>query len=299
MSDTQDRDRIAFVESAIRDATGAAFRLIDLQPVHGGSIHDCYRAHGDRDTYFIKLGGHTCNDMFAAEADGLDALRGASPLYVPELVGHRADATHACLILEHVTLAPLQSAADGERAGEALAVLHADTSAQFGWHRSNFLGRTPLDNRWQAHWPQFLATARFAPLFAAAVAAGHVTLERKGRQLVERLPALFVDDATPASLLHGDLWHGNIGVRPDGTPTVFDPAVFRGDPEFDLAMTGLFGGFPSSFYAAYRRARPPRPGYEIRDRLYRCYHLLNHVVLFGHAYLRETVRQIDWLLACR
>lgn len=288
-----------FVESSIREATGNGFELRELQPVAGGSIHACFLAKAQADQYFVKLGGPECADMFAAEADGLDALRDASPFVIPAVIARANDEAHACLVLESLEISPLTSPVDGTRAGEALAILHTHRHTQFGWHRSNFLGRTALDNTFHAQWASFLHHARFTPLLDAAADAGFVEVARRGRKFVERLPALFVADQPPAARLHGDLWHGNIGVLEDGRPVIFDPATFYGDPLFDLAMTALFGGFPTSFYTAYRQTHPPVPEQEARERVYRCYHLLNHLVLFGRSYERETLRLLDWLIGYR
>jgi len=101
---------------------------------------------------------------------------------------------------------------------------------------------------------------------------------------------------TPA-LLHGDLWSGNAGATVDGEPVVFDPAVYYGDREADLAMTELFGGFPACFYAAYREAWPLDAGYVQRRMLYNLYHVLNHLNLFGGGYLAQAERLIAQLLA--
>jgi len=288
-----------FVETILRQATGNAFSLQELTPVAGGSIHQCYRAQGANERYFVKLGGIDCAEMFAAEADGLDALQKANTFSVPDLVARHADETHACLILEYLDIRPLAEAGDGTRAGEALAELHRLKHDHFGWHRPNFLGRTALDNQFRGQWADFLAESRFRPLLDAAHAAGFVEVARQGRRLADRLHALFVEDEPPAALLHGDLWHGNIGVLANGTPVIFDPAVFWGDPLFDLAMSSLFGGFPTSFYTAYRQAHPPGPEHAARERLYQCYHLLNHLVMFGRSYERETLRHLAWLIQYR
>ena len=99
------------------------------------------------------------------------------------------------------------------------------------------------------------------------------------------------------SLLHGDLWGGNWAADESGRPVVFDPAVYFGDRETDIAMSELFGGFPESFYAAYRAAWPLSSGFETRKTLYNLYHVLNHLNLFGAGYLRQAERMIDQLLA--
>src|SRR5438046_3083355 len=97
------------------------------------------------------------------------------------------------------------------------------------------------------------------------------------------------------SLLHGDLWRGNAGFVAGG-PVVFDPAVYYGDREADLAMTELFGGFPPAFYASYNENYPLESGYRQRKHLYNLYHLLNHLNLFGGGYLGQVTQTLRLLL---
>jgi protein-ribulosamine 3-kinase len=108
---------------------------------------------------------------------------------------------------------------------------------------------------------------------------------------------MFLDYRPLPSLLHGDLWSGNAGALADGTPVVFDPACYRGDRETDIAMAELFGGFPTSFFAAYRETWPLDRDHERRKPLYKLYHILNHYNLFGEAYLGQARRMIERLLA--
>jgi fructosamine-3-kinase len=102
-------------------------------------------------------------------------------------------------------------------------------------------------------------------------------------RLIEMLPQLIIEPAGP-SLLHGDLWSGNLMTGFSGEPVLIDPAVYHGHREADLAMTELFGGFDRRFYAAYAEAFPLDPGYEERRDIYNLYHLLNHLNLFGRSY---------------
>jgi fructosamine-3-kinase len=111
------------------------------------------------------------------------------------------------------------------------------------------------------------------------------------------LPQLLAGHAPAASLLHGDLWGGNVGFLADGAPVLFDPAAYFGDREADLAMTELFGGFPPVFYSAYREAAPLDRGYAVRKELYNLYHVLNHANLFGGGYAAQAERVIERLLA--
>lgn len=279
------------VEDALRARLGTAIRIAAAQPV-GGGIHTALSiedAGGTR--FFAKLATAAQLPVFEAEVDGLAALAASASLCTPAVLACGAAEGHAFLVLEHLELAPLQSAADGTRFAEALVALHRDTGARFGWPRDNFIGRTPQHNGERDNWARFVVEQRLRPQFALARDKGFdAELQRQGERLFERVPALFLDYRPQPSLLHGDLWHGNAAVLADGTPVVFDPAVHRGDRESDLAMSELFGGFPSAFYAAYRRAWPLHEDYERRKLLYSLYHVLNHLNLFGRAYLREALR---------
>ena len=131
------------------------------------------------------------------------------------------------------------------------------TGQRFGWRRDNFIGSTPQSNRGHDDWTGFWRDARLLPQLVLAGRNGLGSrLIDAGEQLAAMLPRLLAGHAPQASLLHGDLWSGNAAFLADGSPVLFDPAVYFGDREADLAMTELFGGFPRSFYAAY--AKPGR-----------------------------------------
>jgi fructosamine-3-kinase len=127
---------------------------------------------------------------------------------------------------------------------------------------------------------------------------------RKGvaRQLQQQATILlselgfFFDAYRPIpALLHGDLWSGNYGISDAGLPVIFDPAVYYGDREAEMAMTELFGGFPATFYAAYERSWPLDPGYKQRKQLYNLYHILNHFNLFGGGYEGQALSTLQGL----
>ncbi|HRP75017.1 MAG TPA: fructosamine kinase family protein [Rhodocyclaceae bacterium] len=284
---------LATLERAIRDAVGESFRALNCDAVSGGCIHRALVVSDDNSHFFVKLNDVTALPMFEAEVDGLAAIAATGTFRTPAVVTYGHDDRHAFLILEHVDIRPLQSAADGERFAEMLVAMHDATGERFGWHRDNYIGSTPQTNTPMDNWALFFGRRRLQPQLALARANGFTgDLQRQGECLIDRLPALFLDYRPDAALLHGDLWHGNAGVLPGGEPVIFDPAVHFGDRESDLAMSELFGGFPSAFYAAYRRIRPMHDDYEQRKMLYSLYHILNHLNLFGQSYLREATRLI-------
>jgi fructosamine-3-kinase len=114
--------------------------------------------------------------------------------------------------------------------------------------------------------------------------------------LLNALPQLLAGHNPQPALVHGDLWSGNAAVTQDGEPVILDPATYYGDREVDIAMTELFGRFPSSFYAAYNAAYPLDAGYAQRKTLYNLYHIINHFNLFGGGYGAQANRMIDQLL---
>ncbi len=250
---------------------------------------------------FLKIGGAACAPAFEAEADGLQALQNAGAGFrIPAILAREAHDDHAWLALEWIDLSPLDDAS-GARAGAALASLHRNTGQSqvgFGWPRNNFIGATPQVNTPDKDWVRFFQHQRL--LFQLNLAAKNrypTRLIDRGERLVADLPALFRDYAPVASLLHGDLWGGNAARDDRGTPVIFDPAVYRGDREADLAMSELFGGFPRTFYTEYRNAWPLDTGYAVRKHLYNLYHLLNHANLFAGDYVRQAGEAIERLLA--
>jgi protein-ribulosamine 3-kinase len=248
--------------------------LADAEPVSGGCIHRCYRATLEGRAVFLKVNEARFADAFAAEADGLCALRAAGCI-APEPLAHGASAGNAYLLMESLELG---SRGDYAALGRKLAALHARHGECFGWTRDNYIGATPQKNSECASWAQFWLERRLKPQFALA--------RRHGYALELPDVSVLLEDHHPApSLLHGDLWSGNAAFLASGAPVLFDPAVYYGDREADLAMTELFGGFPPEFYSAYG-ALPA--GYEMRKHLYNLYHLLNHLNLFGGGYLTQV-----------
>lgn len=251
---------------------------------------------------FRKTGPAADLPRFEAEIDGLAALRASQAVRVPAAYGASVDAQgQAWLEVEYLGLGSLDRAS-GAQLGTQLAELHRRTGQEaevaYGWPRDNFIGTTPQSNQSHRTWAGFFAAERLRPQLAMAYGNGmERTLRDQGERIAENLGAFFLDYRPVPSLLHGDLWSGNTGALPDGTPVVFDPAVHRGDREADLAMSELFGGFPESFYAAYRLAWPLDPGYETRKTLYNLYHVLNHFNMFSGGYLGQARRMIQKLAA--
>jgi len=240
-----------------------------------------------RDT-FRKTGPESAFEMFEAEADGLAELREAGEVRVPDVIDCGVMNGEAYIDLERLDLE--RATRETERLfGEQLASLHRHTQEQFGWFRDNTIGLTPQRNPPTDDWIGFFRQHRLGFQVELAIANGYGgDIADLGGRLSRRLPELFEGYEPRPSLLHGDLWGGNWGAV-DGEPVVFDPAVYYGDRETDIAMTMLFGGFGRAFYDAYEAAWPMAPGHADRLKLYRLYHVLNHLNLFGRSYLGQAV----------
>ncbi len=285
----------AAIGQAIASATGARGALSNPRRINGGDINVSIRADFAGRPYFIKLNRAERLEMFEVELEGLSEISSSATLRVPRPVCSGSAAGSAFLVLEYL---PLGHSGDTESLGRGLAAMHRVTREQFGWDRDNTIGSTPQVNRWSDSWADFFAEHRLGFQLETAARNGHGgSLQEKGQRLLGALPQLFEGHRPRASLLHGDLWSGNHAFTQHGEPVIFDPAVYFGDRETDLAMTELFGGFPESFYAAYCSEWPLDPGYETRRSLYQLYHVLNHMNLFGGTYRGRSEQLIEMLLA--
>lgn len=290
-------DVLRGIADAVFEAGHGAISHARATPVGGGSINACYRLDGDGSIYFAKLSDDSGLAMFEAERDGLAELAAAGCIRVPVPVCCGQAGGMAFLVMEHVRFGRTlpESAA---RLGRELAALHRVTDESFGWWRDNTIGSTPQANARDDDWVCFWRDQRLGYQLRLAAKRGYGgSLQRKGERLLEALPAFFATYRPVPSLLHGDLWGGNYASDEHGAPVIFDPAVYYGDRETDLAMTELFGGFPPEFYQAYRETWPPDAGYGQRKILYKLYHVLNHVNIFGGGYAPQAEQMMDQLLS--
>ncbi len=275
---------------------GTSIAIARVDAVSGGCINQTSTVTlADGSRYFLKVNQASLLEMFVAEADGLHAIRASASLRAPEPLGCGVQGQQAYLLLEYL---PLQAHGDQQQAGAQLAALHRHTAAQHGWFRSNTIGASPQRNTQTHDWVQFWQQERLGFQLERARRNGYPPRSyEQGLRLKAGIGALFADYQPLASLLHGDLWGGNLAYLPDGSPVVFDPAVYYGDRETDLAMTELFGGFGANFYAVYNEAWRLNQGYAVRKTLYNLYHILNHFNLFGGGYGEQAAGMTEKLLA--
>ncbi|MEN9259560.1 MAG: fructosamine kinase family protein [Thermostichus sp. HHBFW_bins_43] len=285
----------------LSETTGETLSSAQVHSVGGGSINATYRLSDGRQAYFVKLarsGGVGALEMFAAEAAGLQTLAEAKAIRTPQPLLWGSDGEYAYLVLEYLELSSPR-AHTASLLGSQLAQLHRTLSPNgcYGWDRHNTIGSTPQLNPWQPDWVAFYRDQRLLYQVRLAHQRGYSgPWIQQAERLMAELEAFFQDYRPEPSLLHGDLWGGNYGALADGSPVIFDPALYYGDRETDLAMTELFGGFPAGFYRAYEQAYPLDSGYPRRKPLYQLYHLLNHLNLFGGGYLSSVSQALEQCL---
>ena len=275
------------MNSALRDALASDLgsEIRAARPVGGGDINDAYEVQlRNGNKLFVKTHSKPPSGMFEAEAHGLQWLREAATIRVPEVLAV-SDEAPAYLALE--LLMPTKRAPGFDEAlGHALASLHSYGAPSFGLERSNFIGSLPQHNDPSDDWASFYWRQRLEAQVRLAADRGLLDEPcRRSFAMLERVIDERVGPEEPPARLHGDLWGGNLHVDERGAPCLIDPAVYGGHREVDLAMMRLFGGFGENVFAAYAESAPLAPGSEERIPLYQLYPLLVHVNLFGGSYV--------------
>ncbi len=282
----------------LAERTGRTPTLTGSSSVTGGCINSAACVDTDSgDRVFVKWNAHAPADFFRREAEGLEALAATGPLRIPEVLGLSAPGSPGppWLALEYVPSGRTDRRFD-ELLGAGLGDLHAPSASvsRFGWATDNYIGSIEQPNGWDDDWAGFWRDRRLACQLESA--ATHFTSSDRTdfHTLFRELDGLLeAGGAEGSSLLHGDLWSGNVYADSEGQPVLIDPAVYRGHREVDLAMSELFGGFGSRFYEAYGDARPLSEGYaESRRAVYQLYPLLVHVNLFGQGYVDSARRAL-------
>ena len=308
----------ALLDSVCRAAGLERSDVVSTRSVGGGCINNALKVRTTAGDFCLKWNAGVGPDFFRMEAEGLSALAATGTVNVPRVVALSGEEDDVpWLLLEWIKEArPTRD--DWQRLGRGLAELHgwrpsapgtpdADLAGvpepawrdgHYGWHRDNVIGSLPQPNRWMDDWGDFWAEMRILPLARELGTSGILSQDRLA--LLERAATRMSGLVGPAaeadgpSLLHGDLWSGNVlfGHR----PFLIDPSVHVGHREVDLAMCRLFGGFPAPFYAAYEAARPLQHGHERRRAAYQLYPLLVHARLFGGGYVASVARAAQAVL---
>lgn len=289
---------VTSLSQAIALIRGNDVNIARRMPVAGGDINEAYAVElTDGSCVFMKRNRTEDRSFFAAEAAGLHAIAQTGTIRTPRILclgSEEGEGGYSFLFLEYVTGGSSDSHY-WETFAHQLADMHrAPTDGfvgegRYGFCEDNYIGRTKQKNAGRDGWVTFFRDCRLEPQFQRARQYFRTEEEKKVDWLLTHLDEYLTEPEHP-SLLHGDLWSGNVMAGSDGRAWLIDPAVSVGHAEADIAMTELFGGFPKKFYAAYRESGLLQPGYERRRDLYNLYHLLNHLNLFGGVYLSSVKR---------
>ncbi|GAL83011.1 fructosamine/ketosamine-3-kinase [Sporocytophaga myxococcoides] len=255
-----------------------------IAPVGGGSINNTYKVKTSRKVYFVKVNRNVPEDFFEKEAEGLSLLAKTNRIRIPEIIFIGRN----LLVMEFIERG-LESKNYWFKLGQKLSDIHKVTASSFGLDYNNYIGSLEQLNGWYSNWPEFFVERRIFPLAHRAYADGR--LERRGVELIEQLSKKINDLLVheKPSLLHGDLWSGNVMVDLSEAPVFVDPAVYYGNREIEIAFTTLFGGFDPLFYESYQEAFPLEKNFDKRIDLYNLYPLLVHANLFGGSYSNSVM----------
>lgn len=286
-----DTNQAQLFERILFESTGQSLALSSFEMIAGGCISQAVKLQTAAGTFFVKFNESSEEQLFHIEAQGLELLRRAQALPVPQVFGWGRIEGNNYLLLEYI--ADVYPKPSYWRAlGEGLAALHRQSWASFGLDHNNFIGALPQNNEARSKGVDFWIEKRLKVQAGLAYYQGKMPQSylRLFDKLYERLPDLLPEE--PPALLHGDLWSGNVLTGADGLPVLIDPAVYYGLREAELAFTQLFGGFDDDFYEAYQAAYPLLPNFEERVPLYQLYPLLVHLNLFEGSYLSAIERTL-------
>ena len=282
------------IEALISEHTNTDFRIREKESVSGGDINLAFRIADEATSYFVKIYSKQSFDNFQQEFYSLDQLNRFSLINSPKplLLGKSIDKSF--LVIEHLNL-KLPNDEDWYQLGVELAQTHQDVvHGEYGWQEDNVIGHTLQRNTWSKNWSMFFAEQRIGwqlqLLAEKGIYFGDID------HICQTCHDMLVSHHPRPSLLHGDLWQGNVGFTNEG-PVIFDPACYYGDREADIAMTELFGQFPNSFYQGYQATFPLQKHYEQRKNLYNFYHVLNHANLFGGIYINQAKANLKYVLS--
>lgn len=296
--------------TALTETTGQAHEVTGLEAVSGSYINTAYRVLTTQDVYFAKVNTSDFLAAFRQEAKALKAIKATGEMKAPGVIHvgqiaepetNKSNKALSFLLMDYIESKPASSSAQA-LLGRQLARMHRHSVKRYGWDGPNYLGATRQQNTWYGDWTEFWQKNRLGLQTELARQNGiKPNLYQKLQKLIAQTPALLGDHQPQASLLHGDLWSGNVtfavaDAEQHVVPVIFDPACYYGDRETDLAMTELFGGFGQSFYQAYQAEWPLSSGYQQRKPFYNLYHVLNHFNLFAGHYEQQVERMVENLL---
>ncbi|MDC7127397.1 MAG: fructosamine kinase family protein [Spirochaetales bacterium] len=255
-------------------------KVLSYSPLYGGSIGKSFRVETEKSDYFIKY--YSKVGLSSKEANGLNEIAKTDSIKVPNVINYNDN----FLVLEFIH--SKSALPDFQKIlGRQLACMHKISKADaFGFFEDNYIGLSPQKNSFKDNWSDFFIQNRLG--YQIEISKDReLSLLWKSLKIV--IPEIIKEAEEPPSLIHGDLWGGNVMKDSEGAPVIVDPAAYYGHREMELGMTVLFGGFTSDFYNAYDSVYPLKVGWKKRLDLYTLYHVLNHFNMFGGSYKTQAL----------
>lgn len=282
------------IQNQLSDQLGRDITLSSTSAVGGGCINQSYVvATSAEERWFVKTNQAHLLAMFEAEYEGLQALQASKSFIIPTPLFCGQLSGTAYLVLEYLDLS---GSCNDKDFASRLAKLHLTTHGRFGFSGDNFIGASPQYNDWHDNWFEFYMQQRLETQLKMIIDKGTGSeLKRIWPELLRSCESLFSDHHPSPSLLHGDLWMGNVSGTPGGC-SIYDPACYYGDFEADLAMLELFGHLSTQFYQYYYQDIKKVPGSGLRKTWYNLYHIMNHANLFGGSYYHQAAQMCQQLI---
>ncbi len=273
--------------SEICDELGEAYPK-SIEQVHGGDIHSSWKIEFSNKKLFLKRNDR--NEKFLEfEKNCLQNLKqfiNQKNLVIPEVITYRNIKNIEILLIEWIDMQNFNQ----KKLGKGLGEMHLNSTESkpkmFGYPIKGFIGITDQKKGWEDNWIDCFLNLRIIPQLS--ILKSDILEEETINKIKEKIKLELAYHKPINSLVHGDLWSGNVGIDENGKGVIFDPASWWADNEVDIAMTKLFGGFGKEFYEEYYKVLPLKEGFEKRTIIYNFYHILNHANMFGGSYLNQV-----------
>ena len=273
--------------SEICDELGEAYPK-SIEQVHGGDIHSAWQIEFPNRKLFVKRNDR--NKRFLEfERYCLQNLRkfiNQQYIIVPEVIAYKNIKKIEILLIEWIDMQNFNQ----KKLGKGLGEMHLNSSESnpknFGYPIEGFIGLNEQKKGWENDWIDCFVNLRIMPQLS--ILKNNFLDDETIKKLKEKIKTELLNHKPINTLVHGDLWSGNVGTEKNGKGVIFDPASWWADSEVDIAMTKLFGGFRKEFYEEYHKIFPIKKGFENRIIIYNFYHILNHANMFGGSYFRQV-----------
>ncbi len=281
--------------SEICDELGEAYPK-SFERVHGGDTHSAWKLEFANKKLFLKRNDRN-KKFLAFEKYCLQNLKryiNKKNLVVPEVIAYKNIKNIEILLIEWINM----QNCDQKRLGKGLGEMHLNSSESnpkfYGYPVEGFIGITDQKKGWENNWIDCFLNLRIIPQLS--ILKSNVLDKEIRNKVKDKIKSELRNHEPKNTLVHGDLWSGNVGIEKSGKGVIFDPASWWADNEVDIAMTRLFGGFRKEFYEEYHKIFPIKEGLERRIIIYNFYHILNHANMFGGSYLNQVKNYVKEIM---